>query len=85
MASWLAARSPGVRLPTERDPHQRLDPDLLVVRGPVDALDELVVRLVGAGVGIRELRPVLAPLEAAFLALTGDDDEPTAGDEGDVR
>jgi len=30
-----------------------------------------VVRLVEAGVGVRELTPVISPLEAAFLALTG--------------
>jgi ABC-2 type transport system ATP-binding protein len=34
------------------------------------ALDDLVARLVGAGVSVRELAPVVAPLEAAFLALT---------------
>ena len=41
------------------------------MRAAVPALDELVARLVGAGVGVRELAPVMAPLEAAFLALTG--------------
>ena len=48
------------------------DPDAacVVVRGPVLALDELVVRLVHEGVAVRELAPVVAPLEAAFLALT---------------
>jgi ABC-2 type transport system ATP-binding protein len=45
--------------------------DTLVVRGPVPALDELVVRLVRAGVAVRELAPVVPPLEAAFLTLTG--------------
>ncbi|MBO9523434.1 MAG: ABC transporter ATP-binding protein [Nocardioidaceae bacterium] len=45
--------------------------DPLVVRGPADALDDLVVRLVHAGVALRELAPVVSPLEAAFLALTG--------------
>jgi ABC-2 type transport system ATP-binding protein len=45
--------------------------DALIVRGPVIALDDLVVRLVEAGVGVRELAPVISPLEAAFLALTG--------------
>ncbi|MFL6022045.1 MAG: ABC transporter ATP-binding protein [Marmoricola sp.] len=45
----------------------------LVVRGPVSGVDELVVRLVGAGVAVRELAPVISPLEAAFLALTGTD------------
>jgi ABC-2 type transport system ATP-binding protein len=46
------------------------DAQALVVRAAVPALDELVARLVGAGVGVRELAPVVAPLEAAFLALT---------------
>ncbi len=45
--------------------------DPLIVRGPVLALDSLVVRLVEAGLGVRELTPVISPLEAAFLALTG--------------
>ena len=40
------------------------------MRAAVPALDQLVARLVGAGVGVRELAPVVAPLEAAFLALT---------------
>jgi ABC-2 type transport system ATP-binding protein len=43
---------------------------VLVVRAPLPALDELVVRLVHAGVAVRELAPVVSPLEAAFLALT---------------
>jgi ABC-2 type transport system ATP-binding protein len=42
----------------------------LVVRAQVLALDELVARLVQAGIAIRELAPVVSPLEAAFLALT---------------
>ena len=42
----------------------------LVVRARVPALDDLVVRLVRAGIAIRELAPVVSPLEAAFLALT---------------
>ena len=49
--------------------------DTLTVRGPVLALEDLVVRLVGAGVGVRELTPVVSPLEAAFLVLTGTEDE----------
>jgi ABC-2 type transport system ATP-binding protein len=44
--------------------------DVLVVRAQVPALDDLVVRLVRAGIAIRELAPVVSPLEAAFLALT---------------
>ena len=35
-------------------------------------MDELVARLATAGVAVRELAPLVAPLEAAFLALTGD-------------
>ena len=49
----------------------RLSSDALHVRGPVRSLDCLVARLVDAGVAVRELAPVVAPLEAAFLALTG--------------
>jgi ABC-2 type transport system ATP-binding protein len=48
------------------------DGDVLVVRAQVAALDELVVKLVEAKVAIRELSPVVSPLEAAFLSLTGD-------------
>jgi ABC-2 type transport system ATP-binding protein len=44
--------------------------EVLVVRALVPALDELVVRLVHAGIAVRELAPVVSPLEAAFLALT---------------
>lgn len=47
--------------------------DMLSVRATVGALDDLVARLVGAGIGVRELAPVVAPLEAAFLALTAGD------------
>ena len=49
---------------------QRASGDAVVVRAAVAALDELVVRLVHAGVAVRELAPVISPLEAAFLALT---------------
>jgi len=51
------------------------DAETIVVRAAAPALDELVAGLVGAGVGVRELAPVVAPLEAAFLALTGAKDE----------
>ncbi|MFD9007450.1 ABC transporter ATP-binding protein [Streptomyces sp. NPDC059582] len=44
--------------------------EVLVVRALVPALDELVVQLVQAGIALRELAPVVSPLEAAFLALT---------------
>ncbi|GGK77717.1 ABC transporter ATP-binding protein [Mangrovihabitans endophyticus] len=44
--------------------------DALVVRALTPALDELVTRLVRAGIALRELTPVVSPLEAAFLGLT---------------
>jgi ABC-2 type transport system ATP-binding protein len=48
----------------------RPDRAVLVVRALVPALDELVARLVRAGIAVRELTPVVSPLESAFLALT---------------
>ncbi|MFD8600075.1 ABC transporter ATP-binding protein [Kitasatospora sp. NPDC059646] len=62
-ARRTAAGTPGVRLAGD-------GAERLVVRAPVPALDELVARLVRAGVAVRELAPVVSPLEAAFLALT---------------
>ena len=41
-----------------------------VVRALVPALDELVIALVRKDIAVRELAPVVSPLEAAFLALT---------------
>jgi ABC-2 type transport system ATP-binding protein len=46
------------------------DGELLVVRAKTPAMDELVTRLVRAGIALRELAPVVSPLEAAFLDLT---------------
>ena len=46
------------------------DREVLVVRTLVSDLDELVPRLVHAGIALRELTPVVSPLESAFLALT---------------
>jgi ABC-2 type transport system ATP-binding protein len=48
----------------------RPDREVLVVRALVSGLDELVPRLVHAGIAVRELTPVVSPLESAFLALT---------------
>jgi ABC-2 type transport system ATP-binding protein len=81
-ARRVAAQTPGLRVLQGDDlPHQH-DAEALLVRAAVPALDDLVARLVGAGVGVRELAPVVAPLEAAFLALTaaatvpsGDEDQ----------
>jgi ABC-2 type transport system ATP-binding protein len=49
---------------------QRATGDALVIRAGEAALDELVVRLVHAGIAVRELAPVISRLESAFLALT---------------
>jgi ABC-2 type transport system ATP-binding protein len=63
----------------------RQDPEVVVVRAPVPALDELVVRLVGAGVAVRELAPVVSPLEAAFLALTEQEPDDIEADEAEAE
>ncbi|WP_133983093.1 ABC transporter ATP-binding protein [Kribbella voronezhensis] len=67
-ARRLAGETAGIRIVD--DSGVRRDAELLVVSAPVPALDELVKRLVLAGVAVRELAPVISPLEAAFLALT---------------
>ncbi len=69
----VIAGHPALELVPERTP-PRLGEPAVVARGPVSAFDDLVVRLVAAGVAVRELGPVVPPLEAAFLALTGADD-----------
>jgi ABC-2 type transport system ATP-binding protein len=70
-ARQVALDTPGLRVPPGRDGVERQDADVLVVRGPVPVIEDLVVRLVGADVAVRGLAPVVAPIEAAFLALTG--------------
>jgi ABC-2 type transport system ATP-binding protein len=47
-----------------------VDAGTLVVRAQPAALDELVAAVVRAGISLRELAPVVSPLEAAYLALT---------------
>ncbi len=69
-ARRVAAETPGLRVLPDDDLFRRRDAEALLVRAAVPAVDELVRRLVGAGVGVRELAPVVAPLEAAFLTLT---------------
>ncbi|MFF4040278.1 ABC transporter ATP-binding protein [Streptomyces sp. NPDC001816] len=67
-ARRLAVDAAGIRIVD--DAGARHDTEALVVRALVPALDELVVQLVRAGIALRELAPVVSPLEAAFLALT---------------
>ncbi|MET8182005.1 ABC transporter ATP-binding protein [Streptomyces sp. NPDC005336] len=67
-ARRLADDAPGIQVVDDAGVRQHAE--LLVVRALVPALDQLVVRLVERGVALRELTPVVSPLEAAFLALT---------------
>jgi len=71
-ARAIAADLPGVHV---RDPGTQ---DAIIVSGSVAALDALVFRLADVGIAVRELAPVVAPLEAAFLTLTGTDPEDAA-------
>ncbi|MDE9364812.1 ABC transporter ATP-binding protein [Luteipulveratus sp. YIM 133132] len=77
----IASGTPGLEVLADDDPLRARQGDALLVRAPVPVLDELVARLVRADVAVRELGPVVPPLEAAFLALTGaDDPSPTEKD-----
>jgi ABC-2 type transport system ATP-binding protein len=71
-ARELAAGTAGVRV-TAASAEWR-GAEAVVVRARVPAMDELVSRVVAAGVAVRELAPVVSPLEAAFLALTEQDE-----------
>jgi ABC-2 type transport system ATP-binding protein len=64
----VAAGTDGVRVID--DAGTRSGREMVVVRALLPALDELVPRLVHAGIAVRELTPVISPLESAFLALT---------------
>jgi ABC-2 type transport system ATP-binding protein len=74
-AREVVLATPGVQLADGLVAGQRGSGDAVVVRAGIEALDELVVRLVNAGVPLRELAPVISPLEAAFLALTEQEDD----------
>ena len=56
--------------------------EVLVVRALVPALDRLVPRLVQASIAVRELAPVVSPLETAFLALTEQPNPPSREEPG---
>jgi ABC-2 type transport system ATP-binding protein len=72
-ARRLAGETAGIRVVD--DSAVRHGTEVLVVSAAVSALDDLVKQLVHAGIAVRELAPVVSPLEAAFLALT-DQPEP---------
>src|SRR5436305_1012999 len=65
-----ALETPGVRVVDGSLAVARGDTEVLVVRALAPDLDELVTRLVRAQIAVRELAPVVSPLEAAFLSLT---------------
>lgn len=67
-ARRIAAGTAGIQAVDDTGPAG--DTEVIVVRVLGPALDELVVRLVQSGIALRELAPVVSPLEAAFLALT---------------
>jgi len=69
-ARRVADETPELCVLPDDDLLRRHDAEALLVRAAVPALDDLVAHLVDAGVAVRELAPVVAPLEAAFLALT---------------
>ncbi|SEK51496.1 ABC transporter ATP-binding protein [Streptacidiphilus jiangxiensis] len=68
-ARALAVETPGVGV-VEGSDAALPDTDVIVVRARVAALDELVGRIVRADIAVRELAPVVSPLESAFLSLT---------------
>jgi len=75
-ARMLILDTPALRIVDGSDAAVRQDAEVLVVRALVPALAELVARLVRADIAVRELAPVVSPLEAAFLALT-EQEEPS--------
>lgn len=81
-ARRIAAETPELRVLSGDGVLRHSGPEVLLVRATLAAVENLVARLVGARVGVHELAPVVAPLEAAFLALTAADaaDPRTAGE-----
>jgi ABC-2 type transport system ATP-binding protein len=69
-ARAVAVETPGISVVEGSDAAARPDTDVIVIRAQVAALDELVARIVRTDIAVRELAPVVSPLEAAFLALT---------------
>jgi ABC-2 type transport system ATP-binding protein len=69
-AREVAAGTSGIQLVEGSDGAARADTEVIVVRALIPALETLVARLVRADVAVREVAPVVSPLEAAFLTLT---------------
>lgn len=69
-ARVVAAHTPSVTVSAPA-PRAGVDAGELVVRTDDAGLDRLVERLVRERIGVREIGPVVPPLEAAYLALAG--------------
>jgi len=82
-ARSAAAADADVRLRSE-EAGRGAQPNAIVVRASVTAIEKLVRGLVYNGLAIRELAPLVSPLEAAFLALTGEADGGTGPAEKDA-
>jgi len=67
-ARRLATETAGIRVVDDGRAAQ--DTGMFTVQALLPALDELVAGLARGGIALRELAPVVSPLEAAFLALT---------------
>ena len=65
----VARETPGIAVIEGSDP-ARPGTGAIVVRAREAAMDDLVARIVRADIAVRELAPVVSPLEAAFLSLT---------------
>ncbi|MFE6054229.1 ABC transporter ATP-binding protein [Kitasatospora sp. NPDC056446] len=71
VAAGIAGVRPAAETDTEAAAEAAQGPGALVVRGSGPAVERLVAALVHADVRVREVAPVVPPLEAAYLALTG--------------
>ncbi|OIV35304.1 ABC transporter [Mangrovactinospora gilvigrisea] len=80
-ARRIAAAAEGVRVLEEAAPWRGAE--ALVVRALVPALDGLTAALAREDVALRELAPVVSPLEAAFLALTEEPEESEGPEESE--
>jgi ABC-2 type transport system ATP-binding protein len=69
-ARELVIATSGLKLLDDAVDRRLATGDVLVLRAAEEAVDDLVVRLVHAGIAVRELSPVVSRLEAAFLTLT---------------
>lgn len=75
-ARRIAAATHGIHLRDAADGTMPGATRPLLLSAAIPALDGLMIRLAAVGVAVRELTPVLSPLEAAFLKLTDNEETP---------